>query len=163
MEAFISIIGKGLWAGVAALGFGILFNIPRRTIFIVFLLGLCGGIVKFSMMGYVNAGVVLATLIAALMVGIVNVFCAHAIHTPPVVLVIPAVIPMVPGAFAYKAIIAFAKLAIGIASPEVISMAMENGIKTFFILLFIALGVSTPLLILRKESVKHIRLHKRRK
>lgn len=162
MESIVAILGKGLWAGVAALGFGILFNIPRRTISIVFLLGLCGGLAKFSFLAYTGLGVVLATLLAALIVGIINVFCAHAIHTPPVVLVIPAVIPMVPGAFAYKAIIAFAKLAIGFASPEVISMAMENGVKTFFILLFIALGVSTPLLLLRKESVKHVRLYKRK-
>ena len=39
---------KSFWSGVAGIGFAILFNVPKRTLIAIFILGLLGGVIKFG-------------------------------------------------------------------------------------------------------------------
>ncbi|TDA94363.1 threonine/serine exporter, partial [Halomonas marinisediminis] len=68
----LNLLDVSLWAGIAAVGFGILFNIPRKAIFTVFLLGFGAGIVKFVLLD-LNVNIILASLLAASFVGIISV------------------------------------------------------------------------------------------
>lgn len=155
------IIEKGFWCGVAALGFGILFNVPRRTLWAIGIIGLLGGLVKFLIL-YIGNGIVIASLLAAITVGFVSIPAAHNRHAPPLVFAIPSVIPMVPGAFAYRTILGLMDLT-GDLSPDVyiatIQETTSNGLKTIFVLMSIAVGVSFPMLITRKETVKQVKVN----
>jgi uncharacterized membrane protein YjjB (DUF3815 family) len=155
----LMILEKGIWFGFAALGFAVLFNVPQRTLLIVWIMGALGGMTKIILM-QCTIGIVIATFAGATLVGILSVFAAHNKHTPPLVFSIPAVIPMIPGAFAYKMMLGLIKLSGAEASAtyyQTLSETTNNGLKTIFILLALAVGVAIPMLISRKETVKKIK------
>lgn len=159
MELLV-LLEKGIWFGCAAIGFGILFNVPVRTLYMIFLLGMIGGLTKVYLMHF-NVGVILSSFAGASIIGILSIPAAHNKHAPPLVFSIPALIPMVPGAFAYRTMLGLIKLTAlsdsGLYS-NILNETVSNGLKTVFILLTLAAGASIPMLVTRKSSAKHIKL-----
>jgi uncharacterized membrane protein YjjB (DUF3815 family) len=159
MEIF-DLLEKGLWAGLAALGFAILFNVPQRTLFAIWCLGALGGITKFWMLD-LNLNIILSSLIGASLIGILSVPLAHKIHSPPLIFSIPSIIPMVPGVLAYRMILGLMKISVHTNEMDmdgVLVDTIQNGMKVIFILLSLAVGVAVPMLITRKESAKRIKI-----
>jgi uncharacterized membrane protein YjjB (DUF3815 family) len=154
------LLEKGVWAGVAALGFGVLFNVPVRTLFAIWCLGAAGGLTKYFLLN-VDMNIILSSLIGASLVGVLSIPLAHKIHSPPLIFSIPAVIPMVPGALAYKMMLGLMKISVHTTEAgmeTVLVDTIQAGMKTIFILLSLAVGVAVPMLISRKESAKRIRI-----
>ena len=89
IDIIISLLEVSLWSGIAAVGFGILFNVPRKAIVTVFFLGFGAGLIKFILLHF-HLHVVLASFIAALFVGVLSMPLAHKIHQPPVVFSYPS-------------------------------------------------------------------------
>lgn len=150
-----------IWLGLAAVGFAILFNVPVRTLFVVFILGALGGGLKLLAMEF-GANIVFSSLAGAFFVGFLSVVAAHIKHVPPFVFAIPSVIPMVPGAYAYRMMLGIIHLTDQIDSitfQTLLEETVSNGLKAFFILMSLALGVSAPMLLTRKDSAKNIKLH----
>jgi len=161
MEVLL-LLEKGVWAGFAALGFAILFNVPPRTLFAIWYLGALGGITKFLMLDF-NLNIILSSLVGASLVGVLSVPLAHKIHSPSLIFSIPAVIPMIPGVLAYRMILGLMKISVHsneLNMDGVLIDTIQNGMKAIFILLSLAVGVAVPMLITRKESVKRIRINK---
>lgn len=156
----LMILEKGIWFGFAALGFAILFNVPQRTLLIIWIIGASGGLTKLLLM-QCDIGIVIATFAGASLVGILSVYAAHNKHAPPLVFSIPSVIPMIPGAFAYRMMLGLMKLSATVVSTGTYSQTLaettSNGLKTMFILMALAVGVAIPMLISRKETIKKIR------
>ncbi|GAA0880598.1 threonine/serine exporter family protein [Algoriphagus jejuensis] len=150
----LEVVFKGLWCSLAGFGFGILFNTPKRSLWMILLVGFLGGLVKFGLMlPEIGARVVLATFVAALVVGFTGVFLGNRQKLIPMMITIPSVIPLVPGAFAYRAMLGLMSLA---TQPDtnygqIVNQAIYNGVMTLFVLLAITLGVSVPLVIFRLE------------
>ncbi len=159
---WILILSKTFWSGWAALGFAILFNVPPRTLAAIWIGGAMGGFIKFGLLG-VDANVVMASFAAALAIGICSIPVAHFRHAPPMIFAIPSVIPLVPGVFAYRFMLGLIKLtgSIGPDYIQTISETVSNGSKTLFIIMSLAMGVAVPMHIMRKDSVKTIRLPRR--
>ena len=153
----LNILEVAVWSGIAAVGFGILFNIPKKAIFTVFVLGFTAGFIKFVLLKF-SIDIILASLIAALFVGVLSMPLAHKIHQPPVVFSIPAVIPMIPGYFAYETVLSVMKFTFmetDMAKRITLMDTMfSNGFTMFFILLSLTIGVSFPMLLLRKNTIK---------
>ncbi len=162
MQNWFLTLEKFFWCGFAALGFAILFNVPKRTLFMIAILGATGGLTKFILLHY-GFSVVIAPLCGATLIGILSIPVAHYRHAPPLIFYIPAVIPMIPGIFAYRMMLGLIKL---IGDPHVadytqnISETVNNGLKVFFIIMSLAVGVAFPMLITRKESVKDFKAKK---
>lgn len=156
-STILNLLELAVWSGVAAIGFGVLFNIPRKTILIVFLLGFVAGFVKFLLLDF-NVNIILATLVSASLVGVLSSPLAHKIHHPPVVFSIPPIIPMLPGYYAYEtvlSVVSFTFMQQG--NPErikLIDAIFYNGFTMIFVLIAITVGVSLPLLLSRKDTVK---------
>lgn len=149
---------KGIWFGLAATGFAVLFNVPIRTLVFIFFLGALGGLTKTLILHF-DFGVVFATLCGATIIGTLSIFAAKSKHAPPMVFAIPSVIPMVPGVFAYKAMIGVMHLAGSPDSADYIKTMTEasnNGLKALFIILALAAGTAIPMLITRKETIKEL-------
>ncbi|QCX40215.1 threonine/serine exporter [Aureibaculum algae] len=159
IETILNILEISIWAGIAAVGFGILFNIPKKAILTVFLLGFGAGFIKTFLLHF-QINIVLASLVSASFVGLLSIPLAHSIHQPPVVFSIPAVIPMIPGFYAYEtvlSIMSFTFLEKDDAKRLVFMDAIfSNGFTMLFILISLSIGVSLPLLLLRKDTVKKI-------
>ncbi|QDO94002.1 threonine/serine exporter [Formosa sediminum] len=158
-DILLKLVEVSIWSGIAAVGFGILFNIPKTTIVTVFVLGFFAGIIKFSLINF-GVSIILATFLGVLFIGCIGMPIAHKIHHPPVVFCIPPCIPMIPGYFAYETILAIMKFLILADDPSkkatLITAMVSNGFTMVFILISIAIGISLPLLLLRKNTVKKI-------
>lgn len=159
LTTILELLEVAVWAGIAAMGFGILFNIPNSAFFTVFVLGFFAGLIKFTLIHF-NIHIVLATFIAVFFVGIICMPVAHKIHHPPVVFCIPPTIPMIPGYFAYETILSVMNFIFMETNKtkrlELIDAIFTNGFTMFFILISIAAGISLPMLLLRKNSVKKV-------
>jgi uncharacterized membrane protein YjjB (DUF3815 family) len=160
---WILILSRAFWCGCGAFGFAVLFNVPPRTLFVIWVGGALGGFIKFSLL-QAGAGAVLASFSGALAIGISSIPVAHIRHAPPMIFAIPSVIPMIPGIFAYRFMLGLIKLTgnIGPDYSQVIAETINNGSKTLFIIMSLAMGVSVPMHLMRKESVKNIRLRKKK-
>jgi uncharacterized membrane protein YjjB (DUF3815 family) len=159
------ILTKSFWAGIAAIGFAILFNVPRRVIFSIWTLGTLGGLIKFSAMNF-EFGIVFASFLAATVVGIVSIQMAHLRNSPPLVFSIPSVIPMVPGFFAYKmmlGMIALTSIENTDDYVQTLIQTVNNGAKMMFVLISLGIGVAIPMLITRKESIKKSEFNQKKK
>lgn len=157
---WIAILEKGFWAGFAALGFAILFNVPQRTLLVIWAMGALGGLTKFILLG-LEVNIVLASLAGAALIGILSVYAAHNKHAPPLVFSTPSVIPMVPGAFAYRMMLGCMELAnTSVTSDTYLKTLAEttnNGLKALFILIALSAGVAIPMLVTRKDTFKRIK------
>ena len=149
-----------IWLGFAAAGFAVLFNVPLRTIWVIFLLGALGGSLKLLALK-LGVGVILSSFAGAMLVGFLSIYAGHLRHAPPFIFAIPAVIPMVPGAFAYRMMLGLIHLTREVDTVTFIQLlndTVTNGLKTFFVLMVLALGVAAPMLLTRRESAKHIKI-----
>jgi uncharacterized membrane protein YjjB (DUF3815 family) len=151
---------KWIWLGCAGIGFGILFNVPERTLKVIFVMAALGGVLKILVM-YLGGGVIFASFSGAMLVGFMSIYAAHLRHSPPFVLAIPAVIPMVPGTLAYRAMLGVIRLTGELDHDvflQLVHNTLDNGLKAFFVLLALSLGVSMPMLLTRSESVKKMKV-----
>ncbi len=160
----LDILEKSVWAGIAAIGFAILFNVPRRVIFSIWALGALGGLIKFSAMQF-DIRIVFASFLSATAIGILSIQMAHKRNSPPLVFFVPSVIPMIPGVFAYKMMLGLIALA-NIENTDVFTQTLmetvKNGATAMFILISLGTGVAIPMLLTRKESIKKIHSNKKK-
>jgi uncharacterized membrane protein YjjB (DUF3815 family) len=161
---WIAFFEKGIWFGFAAIGFAILFNVPSRTIVTIWFLSAFGGWLKLFLTEF-GHNVVLASLGGATLIGILSVFAAKNKQAPPLVFAIPSVIPLVPGVMAYKMMLGLIELA-GSSQiqdyDELLYQTVNNGLKVFFILMAISVGVAFPTLISSRSSTRDLNLFERK-
>ncbi|MCU0387804.1 MAG: threonine/serine exporter family protein [Chitinophagaceae bacterium] len=166
LSALLPVLFKAFWCGLAALGFGMLFNSPKRALVFIFGGGFLVGLVKFILMlPSIGAGIISASFIAAVAVGLASIPIAHASQVPPVIFSIPSVIPLVPGVFAYRTMMGLMRMALpnGNEASEKLASTFQNGAITLFVIMGIALGVALPMHILRKKTVKGMASFRNRK
>ncbi|MGQ1911071.1 threonine/serine exporter family protein [Marinifilum sp. RC60d5] len=148
-----------IWLGFAATGFAILFNVPARTLYLIFILGALGGSLKLILLQQ-DVNIILSSFLGALLVGILSIKASHLKHSPSFIFAIPAVIPMVPGAFMYRMMLGVIRLT-GANDHEVflrlLQETIDNGLKGFFVLSALSLGVSGPMLINRNNTKREIK------
>ncbi|NWF70573.1 MAG: threonine/serine exporter family protein [Chloroflexi bacterium] len=147
------ILQDALWSGLAALGFAMLFNVPRHLLLACVLFGALGHATRTLLMGF-GLAIEPATLIGATIVGFAGTYWANRLHIPSMIFTVTGAIPLVPGAFAYRAMIGI--LSVVSATPEnggdILVEASTNAIKTALLLLAIALGIAWPLLLFQRPK-----------
>jgi uncharacterized membrane protein YjjB (DUF3815 family) len=150
LELILLALEDALWSGVASLGFAILFNVPVRTLFACALCGATGHAIRTLL---IEAGLPIesATLAGATVVGFLGETFAHRWHAPAPVFTVPGVIPMIPGTFAYGAMIGVLRLTDtelgGLANEALLFDTAVNAIKTLIILVSLAVGIAAPSLL----------------
>ncbi len=150
---------------LVSVGFAMLFNTPKRALWLVALLGGLGFMIKVVLMKTILPGNdVVAASLGAFAVGFAAVYFSHIVHTPPIVFTIPAVINMIPGKYGYQFMIGLMEI---VTSPgelvlknELITDTINKGLKTGFITLGLAFGIIAPMLLLNTYTVKNKDLNK---
>lgn len=152
-EAIIQLVENTFWAGVAAVGFAVLFNVPQHRLFLCAIAGAIGYAVRTSLTQFAGADIATATLMAATAVSIFGLLVGRRWHAPPVVFVIPGVIPLIPGSLAFRTMIDILVLTTGSAqvNETVLIEAIANGIKTLLTVGALAGGIAIPGLLLRRH------------
>jgi len=150
---YYKIITECLLAAVPAVGFAVAFNVPAKYLKFCAVGGALGFLAR-SVMLENGMQISLATFIASILVSFYAVLWAQRSMAHPRVISVASIIPMIPGVYAYKTMIAVVELANQGYDMAMMQSAVENGLKTFFILGAIAFGLAIPgLLIYRGKPV----------
>lgn len=147
-------------AFVVGFCWAILFGSPKRLLWVAGLLGGMGHCIRFILI-QLDFGLITATLAGSVLIGLVGIYAAHKVDSPPVVFTMPACITMIPGMFAYKTMLAGIKitdLPTVEENPRILIEMSHNLMLTMSLLFTLAIGICIGALLFRKSSVKNISL-----
>lgn len=152
-DAFLTLLIDAGWPALAAFGFALVFNAPRRTLIGCVLAGATGHAVRTALM---TGGVSLefATLAGASSVGALAWGFARWQRTPALIYAICGAIPLVPGVFAFRAMLALINIAAaapGSAGPFLEEAAIAFT-RTGITLAAIAIGITAPTLLFGRRK-----------
>ena len=142
-----------LVAAIPAVGFALIFNVPRHALGYCAMGGAIGHGLRFLLLNY-GMPIEWATLIAAGVVSFIGVYWAQKFHAHPKVFTVAAVIPMIPGKFAFTAVLALFELNHEGATVVLLTSFVGAFMKMFFITAALAAGLAMPgLLFYRRRPV----------
>ena len=104
MSIFLDLLNDGAFAAIAAIGFASISNPKRSTFWSLGLLAALGHITRFVLMHYCDVHLSLASFAGGLIIGTLSIPMATVVNSPAETLSFPALLPMVPGKFAYGSI-----------------------------------------------------------
>lgn len=140
-------------ASVPAVGFALVFNVPVRALVYCAAFGAVGRGLRFLLMQGAMP-IEWATLLAAGVVSFLGVHVAQRLRAHPKVFTVAAMIPMIPGVPFFTTLIALVEIQHKGYSPELLSTAVSQGIRTLFIVNALAVGLALPgLLYYRRKPV----------
>jgi|SRR5690625_3503520 len=119
---------------LTALGFAVLYNIPRKTIVPAGITGAIGWTIFFFLTFYFQMEEFLATIIASFFIAFASQVFARRFKTPVIIFTLPGLIPLVPGGTAYNMMRAFVE-----GQSE---LGFEYATETFLTAGALALGLS---------------------
>jgi len=137
----------------------LIFQPPTPRLWITGLLGGVGWGIKFVLLGTIMPEqIVITSFLGACAVGLLAVYFAHRVHTPPIVFTIPAVINMIPGKYGYEFMMKIIQI-VTVETPQeetldLLYQTIRLGLQTGFITMCLAFGVITPMLLFNTYSVK---------
>lgn len=146
----------GLFAAIAAIGFAAVSRPPRRAYPMCALIAAAGHSARFSLMQPVcGMHIVSATFVASLLVGCLAVWLSRVARTPAETCLFPALLPMIPGMYAYRAFGAMA-LCVFAQSENAFTHAFylfaQNAMTCAVILLGMAIGATIPIFVFKRIS-----------
>ncbi|MGF1686382.1 threonine/serine exporter family protein [Photobacterium japonica] len=149
----LALLHDMFFAMIPAIGFALVFNVPPKALKYCAIGGALGHGFRFALMHW-GVSIEWATLGAATLVGMIGVHWSHRFLAHPKVFTVAAMIPMVPGVFAFKAMIALVEINHSGFTPELWAMLMDNMLKAVFIIASLAIGLAMPgLLFYRRRPV----------
>lgn len=139
------------WSAIPAIGFAMLFSVPPRFLKYCALVGALAHSMRMVLVHY-GMPIEWATLAASSLVSLVFVYLSRRLLAPRPIFTVACIIPMIPGKFAFNTIIAVLSMNSSEgASAHLIGAAIENGLKTLFILMALSFGLAIPPLIIYRN------------
>lgn len=137
-------------AAIPAVGFAILFNVPPRALVYCATLGALG---HGSRTLFVSMHIPLlgATFFGAAMIGFIGVWLGRRIHSHPKVFTVAAIIPMIPGVYAYRSMIALLEIQQNGFTDMLFMRLVENLTQTIFLLGALVCGLALPGLLFYRD------------
>lgn len=148
-----TILEDALWSAVVSVGFAILFQAPRKTLFGCAVAGGFGHAVRRF---FITLGMAIesATFLGALVIGFWALYFSRCHKTPSTIFSISGCIPMIPGLTAYGAIQSLINLTSSTPDTGVFIVydAILGLIRTGLILMALTLGILIPRLVFQREK-----------
>ena len=153
---FFEILFDGFFAAIAAIGFGAISDPPMRSFKFIAILGAVGHACRFCLINYFLVDIAVASFASALIIGFGSLWLGSKIYCPTTVLYIPALLPMIPGKFAYNTVFAQIMFLQNMSQPilkaKYMEMFFSNGMVTFTVIFLLAIGATLPMFIFDKKS-----------
>jgi len=143
------LLSVGMDAAFSALttvGYVFLFNVRTRLCWACVICGLCSHTLRTFLM-HAGLDIVSGTLLGSMAAGLLAVIFARRYGTPPATVAFPGVVALVPGSYAFRAIVASLQIVkeCGHSSPSLLADAFSLVVTAMLLIGAIALGVPIPL------------------
>ncbi len=155
----VEILSDGLFASIAAIGFASISNPPRRIYPYCAFVAAIGHASRYIL---INLGmhIIPASTFAAFCIGLLSVLLSSKSKCPAETCFFPALLPMIPGMYAYRA---FAALVLCVCHQEecmfnhYFYLFSYNGLTCAIIVLGMVIGVNIPVFLLKNTSFQATR------
>lgn len=150
----VDILLDALFAAMAGCGFGMISNPPRRALGRIAVLAAVGHATRYCLMNLGAFDIATASFFAALTIGFGSLWLARYARCPMTVLYIPALLPMIPGIYAYKTVFSLIMFLHSLNDTteglQYMEMFFLNASVTFSVIALLTMGATMPNLIFKK-------------
>ena len=159
----LQILQDALFSAIAAIGFAAISRPPAKAFYICAVIAAVGHSVRFVMLregGIMDINIVIATFVAAFIVGVLAVFMSPMVKTPAETCLFPALLPMIPGVYAYKSFAGLMMCMLRDGEKAVdyyFYQFAHNGLTCLFIIAGMVVGATMPIFIFKKISFQATR------
>lgn len=145
-----------LFAAVAAIGFGAISDPPMRALPRIALMAAVGHALRFALMRHAGLDIASASFVAALAIGMVSLWLGRGVRCPMTVLYIPALLPMVPGIYAYKTVFSLIMFLQSLDRPDEGMHYMQqfflNATVSLSVTGLLAAGATLPIFVFNRRA-----------
>lgn len=160
MDILLSVLWDGVLAAIAAVGFAAVSNPPKQSFIYVPILAAVGHMLRFVLMSYFDFEIAFATFLASMCIGFVGIPFAYRIRIPSEVFSFPALLPMIPGMYAYHSLLGIFRF-MQADDPSVreafIPLIFSNAITALMIMFALGIGVAIPIFLFYRQSFRMTR------
>lgn len=135
-----------LFAAIPAVGFAMVFNVPLHILKFCALGGAIGHVLRTFLL-QAHFSIEWSSFLAAMTVGFIGIYWARHQRAYPKIFTVAAIIPLVPGVYAFNAVIALVQINSQGYSEALFVVLLNNGLKSMFILGALVIGLTMPSLI----------------
>lgn len=158
----MNVFADGLFAALAAVGFSSISNTPRRAYPACAVIAAAGHVVRYLLMNPSAFGmhIVTASTLAAVAVGFLAVIFSRCMRCPAEVCFFPALLPMIPGIYAYRTVEALARCIFNSREEEFdhcVYLLFDNGLTCAFIIVGMVVGATLPVFVMKKIAFQATR------
>ena len=168
------ILLDGLFAAIAAIGFGAVSDPPMRAFPRIALLAAMGHALRFCLMHYFSVDIATASLFASISIGFGSLWLGRggrggggwgpAIRCPMTALYIPALLPMVPGIYAYKTVFSLIMFLQSLNDPgeglQYMQQFFLNATVSLSVIALLAAGATLPIFVFNHQAFSLTRRRK---
>lgn len=152
----LEILSDALFAAVAAIGFGAISDPPMRAFPRIALLAAIGHSLRFCLMNYAQMDIATASLCAAIVIGMGSLWLGRGARCPMTVLYIPALLPMIPGIYAYKTVFSLIMFLQSLNDPgegmQYMQQFFLNATVSFSVVIMLAAGATLPIFVFNRRA-----------
>ncbi len=157
MGLFFLTLKDGIFAAIAAIGFSSISNPPRIVYPVCALVAAFGHMTRYLLITGYDMHLTYSSMAAALVIGFMSLPAAKMIKTPAECISYPALLPMVPGMYAYRTIQALTHCLVAGGEPEFMHylyLLKYNWMVCMSTIIAMVVGVTLPIFIFKKFSFK---------
>ena len=156
-DILINILEDGFFAAIAAIGFSSISNTPHRAYLMLALIAAAGHAIRYvlTLPDFAAMHIIPASTLASFAIGVLAVLFSGRIRCPAEVCFFPALLPMIPGMYAYRTIEALLSCLYHTqeqAFQHYFSLLAYNGLTCAFIILGMVIGATIPVFLFKKLS-----------
>lgn len=142
-----------IWSAVAAVGFAVLFRVPRPLLGYCAAAGALGHALR-TLLVMAGLSAILGSLAGATLVGFAGFWLSQKYKIPSPVITVPAIIPLVPGSVAFQSLLTMiSALGAGPEGAQALFLAAAYDAVTAGLIIFaLVVGISAPFLLLRRRK-----------
>ena len=139
----IGVPEDAVFSALAAIGYALLFNVPTRMAWACVVCGVASHTTR-TLGVHLGVDIISGSLIGALIVGFLAQGFARYFHAPSAAFAFPGVVAMVPGAYAFRAVISSLQIVHGAATPQLATDTFALGLTVMLMVGAIAIGIAAP-------------------
>lgn len=153
-----------LFAALAGVGFCLATNPPLRIVPVVAVLAAAGHGLRFALAECAGISISTGSLLAGLLVGLCSILATARMRVPSEFFAFPALLPMIPGLYAYKAILSllnFMEASGAQAKHHWLLLTADNGFTALLVVCALGAGALIPIMIFQHTRLLTVVLWKR--